>query len=274
MMFPSPLRRRLLASAFAFALTATACANETQADAQATSTETATATVETVSDTHVHDNGNTHANHDHNDSTPALSDGTEDPLLKDIKFVTTAAPTDHILGDATAPVTVISYASVTCPHCGDWFTNEWPTFKSELIDTGKVRFVFREFPTQPVQLAMAGFLIANCVDESRYFEAIEYQMKNQEMIFEAAQAGNARQTYVDIALKFGLADETAMETCLTDQSKIDKIALASARAQAGKVAGVPAFFIDEVLYKGNTSYATLKDAIDAEMKVGITKMEK
>src|SRR5262249_5422556 len=62
------------------------------------------------------------------------------------------------LGKADATVTVIEYASVTCPHCADFYMHQFPTLKTRYIDTGKVRFIFREFPRDP--LDMAGFMLA------------------------------------------------------------------------------------------------------------------
>ena len=259
-----------------FAVTACADASTTDAtlgnaglaDAQAASapTETAVQTAQAPDhnshDGHAHSAGEGHADM----STPLM--------LPNVDFISTEAPNEHVIGDATAPVTVIGYASVTCPHCGDWFTNEWPSFKSELIETGRVRFIFREFPTPPMQLSMAGFLIANCADESRFFESIEYQMENQEMIFESAKAGKAREAYVALAQKFGLKDEAEMNACLSNQAEVKKIQTAVERGQAGGVKGAPAFFIDETLYRGNTSFVKLKAEIDKALDTGVSKMEK
>jgi len=77
--------------------------------------------------------------HDHSHETKAPK--------KDVPFALTEAPDDHVLGSETAPITMIVWASVTCPHCSDWFTNEWPSIKKELIEPGKMRFVFRELPS-------------------------------------------------------------------------------------------------------------------------------
>ena len=61
-----------------------------------------------------------------------------------------------------AKVTVVEYASVTCPHCALWQKNTWPAFKAKYVDTNKVRYIFRELPTPPVDAATAGFLVARC----------------------------------------------------------------------------------------------------------------
>ena len=59
---------------------------------------------------------------------------------------------DMAIGRADAPVTVIEYASVTCPHCARWHTQVFPEFKRRYVDTGQVRFIFREMPTGPVEV--------------------------------------------------------------------------------------------------------------------------
>src|SRR5262245_20812558 len=69
---------------------------------------------------------------------------------------------DMAIGDPKAPVQLIEYASVTCPHCREFHDRTWAKLKANYIDTGKVRFIFREFPTAPEELAVAGFQVARC----------------------------------------------------------------------------------------------------------------
>ncbi len=77
---------------------------------------------------------------------------------------------DVIFGDPDAPVTLIEYASWTCPACLDFHTRVLPTVKTDYIDTGKVRLVFREFPTAPANIAVAGFTLARCTEGDEYYE--------------------------------------------------------------------------------------------------------
>jgi hypothetical protein len=79
---------------------------------------------------------------------------------------------DKILGDENAPVTIVEYASVTCGACAAFHQQTYPTLKSKYIDTGKVRLIMREFPTQPAPVAVAGFMLARC-SEDRYFPMLE-----------------------------------------------------------------------------------------------------
>src|SRR6476620_307701 len=67
---------------------------------------------------------------------------------------------DRVLGRTDAPVTIVEYASATCPHCAAFHKDVFPQLKSEFIDTGKVRFIFREFPFD--DLALAAFMLARC----------------------------------------------------------------------------------------------------------------
>ena len=84
---------------------------------------------------------------------------------------------DKILGDENAPVTIVEYASMTCGHCANFHTRTWPDLKKDYIDTGKVRFIFREFPLDPV--ASAAFMLARCAPQDKYFEIIDVMFEQQ-----------------------------------------------------------------------------------------------
>ncbi len=190
------------------------------------------------------------------------------------EFVLSEAPEDRVIGSSTAPITMIIYASVTCPHCGDWFSNEWPEIKKDLVESGKLRVVFRPFPTAPQQLSMVGFVIAECAKDEAYFDVIEYQMENQESIFEQSKAGKGREAYLKVAESAGLDDEEELEACLTDQSNVEPIHLSAARAQAGKIRGVPAFFINGDIYSGPQEAQALVKLIDEMNDKGLSALPK
>jgi len=194
--------------------------------------------------------------------------------VANIDHALTEAPDDHVIGDVKAPATIITYASVTCPHCSDWFTNQWPGVKKDLVDTGKIRFIFREFPTAPAQLAMAGFLIANCADETKFFDNIVAQMVAQKDIMDAAAAGKGQETYLEIAQKAGLKDQAAMDACFTDKAGFDQINRSMLRAEAAGVDAVPSFFINGERYKGDQSVKALASQIAAANAGGITALPK
>jgi len=82
------------------------------------------------------------------------------------------------LGDKDAPITIIEYASMTCPHCARFATNIFPDFKKTFIDTGKVYYIYRDYPLDTVALKAA--MMARCADRSKYFDLVEVIFKNQE----------------------------------------------------------------------------------------------
>lgn len=152
-----------------------------------------------------------------------------------------AAEGDMALGAPEgASVTVIEYASITCGHCARWHAEVWPEFRALYVDTGKVRYVFREFPTAPVDVATAGFMLARCAGNDRYFEVIDALMTRQEEILSALQP---RTVLLDIAMRAGL-NEGQFQTCLGDAAAVGRI---DERVRAGLAAGVdgtPSFFVN------------------------------
>lgn len=209
------------------------------------------------------DTDSSHAGHDHeNASSPA----------KDIPFALTEAPDDHVIGSENAPITMIVWASVTCPHCGDWFTNEWPSIKKELIETEKMRFVFRPLPTAPAQLSMIGFMMAECAPADDYFKLVEYQMENQKMIFEQAQKGEARAEYDKIGKLAGLNTQEEIQACLQDKDKLKNIHTSSDRANGAAVGGVPAFYINGTPYEGRQDGEALTKLISNMYEKGLSKL--
>lgn len=159
--------------------------------------------------------------------------------------------TDHKTGNIDAAVTIVEYASIVCGHCANWHSTVYPEFKKKYIDTGKVLYVFRPFPTSPQELADAGHLIAECADEEKYFENISLQFERQKQIFEMAGKGQAREAYISVAKSAGLSEEEFL-ACMTDE---DTRAAYKSVVEGGLDAGVtgtPSFFINgtkEKVYK-------------------------
>jgi protein-disulfide isomerase len=84
---------------------------------------------------------------------------------------------DMVMGSETAPVTIIEYASMTCPHCAHFTIETFPKLKERYIDTGKVRYIFREFPLDP--LAAGASMLARCADKDKYFSLIDMLFQTQ-----------------------------------------------------------------------------------------------
>ncbi|WP_026941890.1 thioredoxin domain-containing protein [Hellea balneolensis] len=207
-----------------------------------------------------------HSEHEHSQQTKMPA--------KDVPFALSEAPEDHVVGSDTAPITMIVWASVTCPHCSDWFTNEWPSIKKELIEPGKMRFVFRPLPTAPAQLAMVGFMMAECAPSDDYFKLIEYQMENQKMIFEAAEKGEARAEYDKIGKLAGLKSEEDINACLANKEKLAHIHLSNERANSAELQGVPAFYINGDVYEGKQDAETLTKLILDMSEKGLSVLPK
>lgn len=164
-----------------------------------------------------------------------------------------------------AKVTVVEYASPTCPHCALWQENTWPAFKAAYVDTNKVRYVFRELPTPPADVAAAGFLLARCAGEDKYFEVIHSIMESQA---EWRAGGNPRDSLIRIAGGLGI-DQTEFTACVTNP---EAIAALERRVKAATDAGVintPTFFVNgtQVSSPGGEGavMADLAPAIDAAL---------
>ncbi len=151
------------------------------------------------------------------------------------------------LGDPQAPITVIEYASMTCPHCAHFSATTFPELKKRYIDTGKVRFIFREFPLD--QLAAAGFILARCAGPDKYFPLIETLFASQrDWVVQRPLP-----PLVAIAKQAGLTQE-AFEACLANQQMLDGIE--KVRNEASEKFGVqstPTFFINGKLISGDLS---------------------
>ncbi|NNC38656.1 MAG: DsbA family protein [Acidimicrobiales bacterium] len=207
-----------------------------------------------------------HAGHNHG----AMDDHSERPATEIIEGTFTELESDHVIGSAKAGSTMIIYASVTCPHCAHWFGTVWPDIKKNYVETDQLRVIFREFPTQPAQLAFAGFLIADCAPDDQYFDMIEHQMAEQSRLIKSAQDGFGKEAYLEVAQKAGLADEAAMNECLADKEGIARIQKSMALAQSGNIQSVPNFIIDGTLFKGKTELVPLSAHLDALAEGGAT----
>ena len=164
---------------------------------------------------------------------------------------------DMSLGDANAKVTVVEYASLSCGHCAEWNKTVFPEFKAKYIDTGKVRYVFREFITAPPQLAVAGTLMARCAGKDKYFTVIDAVFHGQEEIF---RTGDIRGVLLPIAQSAGLSEEAFM-ACVSDEKAInalnDKV---QKYATEAKIEGTPTFFFNDDKYGNGLTMSQIDEA--------------
>jgi hypothetical protein len=151
---------------------------------------------------------------------------------------------DRAIGSADAPVTLIEYASTSCPHCADFHDEVYPTIESRYIDTGQVRFVFREMLTGQPQLAQAGFMLARCAPEDRYFDVIGLLMDQQQAIFQAAGSPTgARGEFWNIAQTVGMTRDQ-FNACISDAELRQAVGDAHNQAIEDGIDGTPRFIIN------------------------------
>lgn len=173
---------------------------------------------------------------------------------------------DMILGEANAPVTIVEYMSTTCPHCATFHNNTFDAIKTKYVDSGKVRFIVREFPFDP--RAAAAFMLARCkpqnpaelTDAAQYFPMISMLMKQQET-WAAAQDG--REALLQMSKLAGFTQES-FQACLTNQKLLDDVNTVRERgAKEFGVAATPTFLINGKRYAGDMSVDTMSALIDS-----------
>ncbi|MGH7023931.1 MAG: DsbA family protein [Caulobacteraceae bacterium] len=171
-----------------------------------------------------------------------------------------AAPADMALGSPKAPVTVIEYASIGCPHCGTWARDVFPEFKRRFIDTGRVRFVLREMLTGDADVAAAGFLTARCAGPEKYFQVVEGLFEAQPKM---AEDGDDLPSLLQVAGQAGLS-KVQVSDCLADHAALSALeARSDGYARDDHVDGTPTFDINGTRMVGEQSLAALTTAIDA-----------
>jgi protein-disulfide isomerase len=167
-----------------------------------------------------------------------------------------AAPVAMSLGNPRAPVTVIEYASVGCPHCAVWANTVFPDFRRLYIDTGKVRFELHEMLTGNPALAAAGFLTARCVPPDKYFQVVDDVFAQQEDI---GRGG------IDVLEKIGEhagLTRDQFTACLQNGPALTALQERTFQdAKAHDVTGTPTFFVDGKKLDGEQTLEALGAAV-------------
>ncbi|MBM6592644.1 DsbA family protein [Microvirga sp. BT291] len=163
---------------------------------------------------------------------------------------------DVALGPADAKVTIIEYASLTCSHCANFHNTTYPELKKRYIDTGKVRFILREFPLDP--LATAGFMLARCDGESKYYPITDLLFDQQKnWAFTDKPLDALRQ----MMRQAGFSQEK-FDACLRDQKLYDAVSAVKNRGvEQFKVDSTPTFFINGQRHAGSMSIDELETII-------------
>ena len=168
----------------------------------------------------------------------ASASGSDSARARQTLAPVTAA--DRSIGRADAPVTVIEYASFACHHCADWHQLVYPGFKARFIDTGKVRFVFRNLPTDPQEIALPGAALARCAVPERFFEVAAALMQGQSAVLR----GGNREDWYGPAITVSGRTQAQIEACATSPAVEAALARDMDSAEAADVHSTPAFFVN------------------------------
>jgi protein-disulfide isomerase len=188
-------------------------------------------------------------------ATPAAAPQPEGSVDVD-KLMQPGSLPDMQLGKDDAPVTIVEYASMTCPHCAHFDITTLPELKKKYIDTGKARLILREFPFDP--RAEAGFMLARC-SKDKYFAMVDVLFHQQE---NWARANDAKTALLQISKLAGFTQES-FEACLTDQKLLDQIRAVKNRGEKDfGVDATPTFFINGKKYPGALSIEEMSAIID------------
>ncbi|MDP1699455.1 MAG: DsbA family protein [Aestuariivirga sp.] len=158
------------------------------------------------------------------------------------------------LGPDTAKVRVIEYASATCPHCAAFHNGTFEALKKEYIDTGKIHFVFREFPHQDA--ALAAFMLARCAPKEKYFPLIDVFFATQPEWTQNPLAGLNK-----IAQQAGFTQES-FDACMKNETVARDILAVRSKAEGFGVTGIPTFFVNGERYEGETTIEAFRAKID------------
>ncbi len=162
-----------------------------------------------------------------------------------------------VLGNPKAKVTVIEYASASCPHCARFNNEVFPEFKKKYVDTGKVRYVFREMLTDPVAFAATAFVMARCAGEDKYFAVLDDVFHEQQSIYDS---GDLPGGLLKIGVKYGL-DKDKINACMDDkavQALNDRVV----KASHDGMDATPTFLVGATKLEGEKSLAELSAVID------------
>ena len=172
-----------------------------------------------------------------------------------------AADVEMTLGIPGAPITMIEYASMTCPHCAAFAVQVFDQVKANYIDTGKVRFVFREFPLD--QTAVLGAVLARCSGAGRFFPFVDVLFRQQA---QWALAADPIAALGQIGQLGGLS-QAEFQACLADQALVNGIVNSRLSGeQQYQVDSTPTFLINNVKYVGEQTYESLAEVFETALR--------
>lgn len=182
---------------------------------------------------------------------------------EDLSDLMTLAPDEKIMGDKDAPVTIVEYSSMTCPHCAAFHSKTLPAIKKKYLDTGKAKLVFREFPVSTRDMrSIAAFMLARCADEDKYFPMVDVLYQKQA---QWSRAEDPVPILLNIAKLAGFTQES-FNACLKNQEVMDTVLkVRNKAADDYGVSGTPTFFINGKKQVGNASVENFSKLIEDAM---------
>lgn len=170
-----------------------------------------------------------------------------DPLFDD----------DYILGDRDAPITIIEYSSLTCPHCANFHKDTLPEIKANWIDTGKARIVYRHFPLDG--LALRAAMVSNCIDGERHFTFLDALFHGQKLW---AQASDPVKALSQVAALAGLNGER-FQACIDDESQANAILERRKHGEATySIGSTPTFIVNGRKVEGALGYEAFNKILE------------
>ena len=169
-------------------------------------------------------------------------------------------PGDHVMGDSKAPITLLEYASFTCPHCASFHTQVLPELKKKWIDTGKVKLIYRDFPLD--QVAAKAAQLAECAGKDRYFGVIDLIFRGQ------ATWATGADPIAELAKPLRIAGmgENEVKACLANDAMANAVVNDYRGGEALGVNSTPTLFINGQMYRGTRSVEELDAAFSKLVK--------
>jgi protein-disulfide isomerase len=177
---------------------------------------------------------------------------------------------DMTIGDPAAPVQLIEYASLTCSHCAAFHARVFPQLKAAYIDTDRIGFTLREYPTAPAPIAFAMFQLARCggVGPRLYFDRVAELFNRQREVMSATTGAEVRSALVRIGGEWGLSEADIM-AAMQDEAAVARITGSMESGRALEIPGTPAIVLNGALLQGPSSVtfdglsAALNEALSA-----------
>lgn len=174
-----------------------------------------------------------------------------------------AVPGDMTIGAAGARVRLVEYASLTCGHCAAFHASAFPQLKAAYIDTGRIAFTLREFPTPPAPVAFAMFQVARCggADAATYFERVGELFGQQRAILSTGSNAGVRDALLAIGRGWGLAD-AEMLAAMQDEAGVARVEAMVAEGHARGVDRTPSFVLNDRLLAVAATFEGLSAELD------------